>query len=316
MKNTIHSFLKRNFFKVTGTMAEHFPVAQSFFVYFLARKKVLHLHQPRDLNEKFMWLKLNIYNYHPLAAICADKYAMREYVKEKGCQELLIPLYGVWETTEDIPFEQLPDSFVMKCNHGCGMNLICRDKTKLDKEKMNLQLNMWMKWDYWRRSAELQYKHIPRRIICEKYIGKKEATLPDYKVMCFNGEPQYILYCDGRENHLRYINYSMDWELLPYNDLEEDVQIPKPFDLDKMIAYAKVLSKDFPAVRLDFYQEEGQWYIGEMTFTPAACISIALSQEGLDYFGKSLNLKHQKAIKMYQEAQKYKQSERKCKSKK
>ena len=78
MKKIIHNFLKNSFFFFSGAIAEHFPKMQSSLVYFLKRKKVLRLHPPRDLNEKFMWLKLNIYNHHPLVSICADKYAMRE----------------------------------------------------------------------------------------------------------------------------------------------------------------------------------------------------------------------------------------------
>lgn len=311
MRLSKNKLLRKMFFCVTSCLSNISPVLCSHLVYFMARKKRLHLNPPRDLNEKFMWLKLHIYNYHPLVTRCADKYAMREYVEQKGCPELLNQLYGVWESPEEIDYEKLPNKFVLKCNHGCGFNLICRDRDTLDIEQTNKTLKNWLKTDYWRRSAELNYKNTPRKIFCEKYLETQKGTLPDYKVMCFYGEPQYILYCDGRGSHLRYINYSLDWELLPYNKEKKIGEQPKPETLEKMLQYARILSKDFPAVRMDFYDKDGELLLGEMTFTPAACLGIALPQEGLDYYGERLQLQKELTVNMYKEAQSYKKMYRK-----
>lgn len=298
--------LRKIFFAITGSLSEHSPRISSHLAYFFARKRFLHLNPPCDLNEKFMWLKLHIYNYHPLVALCADKYAMRQYVEQKGCPELLNELYGVWKSADEIDFDKLPDKFVIKCNHGSGYNLICNGKETFDIEQARIVLDSWMKKDFWRRSAELQYKNTPRRIFCEKYLESDGKMLPDYKLMCFYGEPQYILYCDGRDTNLRYINFTLDWKLLPYNSVTYEDEVPKPKSLDRMIAYAKLLSRDFPAVRVDFYEHDGELILGELTFTPAACIGIALPQAGLDYYGECLDLKTELTKKMYREAQKYK----------
>lgn len=298
--------LRKLFFGINGCLSEYAPLLGSHLAYFFARKRFLHLNPPHDLNEKFMWLKLNIYNYHPLVALCADKYAVREYVQQKGCPELLNEIYGVWESADEIDFDMLPDKFAIKCNHGSGYNLICKDKENFDTKQARETLDSWMKSDFWRRSAELQYRYTPRRIFSEKYLESEDHTLPDYKVMCFYGEPQYILYCDGREKDLRYINYSLDWEELPYNSGKYGDVIPRPEMLEQMLAYAKVLSKDFPAVRVDFYEYKGKLILGELTFTPAACIGIALPQGGLNYYGERLNLLEKQTKMMYKEAKKYK----------
>lgn len=303
--------LRKLFFGITGGLSEYSPLLSSHMAYFFARKRFLHLNPPHDLNEKFMWLKLNIYNYHPLVAQCADKYAVREYVREKGCSELLNEIYGVWESADEIDFSQLPDQFAIKCNHGSGYNLICKDKEALDLEQTRHTLDDWMKHDFWRRSAELQYKDTPRRIFSEKYLESENHTLPDYKVMCFYGEPQYILYCDGRDTNLRYINYSLDWEVLPYNSERYEDEVPRPKMLEQMLSYARVLSKDFPAVRVDFYEYNGRLILGELTFTPAACLGIALPKSGLDYYGERLNLLEHQTKKMYKEAKKYKKTKKK-----
>ena len=85
----------------------------------------LNLSDPKGLNAKITWLKLNTYRNNPLVSRCSDKYAVREYVSECGYPDILNNLYGVWETVEDIEWDQLPTSFVLKCNHGCGYNFLC-----------------------------------------------------------------------------------------------------------------------------------------------------------------------------------------------
>ena len=45
---------------------------------------------------------------------------------------------------------------------------------------------------------------------------------------------------------------------------------PKPKNLDKMIELARILSKDFPFVRVDLYNVAGKIYFGELTFYPAS----------------------------------------------
>ena len=35
-----------------------------------------------------------------------------------------------------------------------------------------------------------------------------------------------------------------------------------------MISLCRILAKDFPLVRIDFYEVDGRVYVGELTFTP------------------------------------------------
>lgn len=296
-----NKMLRKIFFTVNGKISTVSPLLSSHLAYFFARKKILHLNPPQDLNEKFMWLKLNIYNYHPVVCQCADKLAMRTYVEKKGCPEILSKIHKVWKSVDEIDFSSLPEKFVLKCNHGSGFNLICRDRDSLDIEKTRVLLRQWMKTDYWRRSAELNYKNVPRRIFCEEYMETKSGSLPDYKVMCYYGEPQYILYCDGRDSQVQKLSFTVDWQLTPYNKIKTERKIEKPESLDKMLYYARVLSKDFPAVRMDFYDCDGVPVLGEMTFTPAGCVGMTLSEDGLKYYGNCLDLSHETVIKMQNE---------------
>lgn len=134
--------------------------------------KELNLSDPKTLNEKILWLKLNRYMNDPLVIQCADKYRVREYLKQCGCSEILNELIGVYDKAEEIPWEQLPDQFVLKWNFGAGMNIICTDKNAMDKNKVIKQLNKWGRSKYWLPYAEMQYKYTPKKIICEKLINE------------------------------------------------------------------------------------------------------------------------------------------------
>lgn len=134
----------------------------------------LDLENPQTLNEKVLWLKLHTYYKNPLVVQCADKVAVRDYIKECGCEEILIDIIGVYERAEDIPWEELPDSFVLKWNFGAGMNIVCTNKSEMDKDDVIRQMKKWGKKKYWLPYSEMQYKFCKKRIICERLIGREE----------------------------------------------------------------------------------------------------------------------------------------------
>ena len=108
------------------------PTKSTKYLYRKRFHRLLNLENPVSFNEKIQWLKLNTYNNNPLITQCADKFAVRDFVKSKGCEELLIPLIGVYDDVDAIEWDNLPEKFVLKCNHGCGYNVICSDKTKVN----------------------------------------------------------------------------------------------------------------------------------------------------------------------------------------
>jgi hypothetical protein len=239
--------------------------------------KKLNLKNPKTFNEKLQWLKL--YNRKPEYTIMADKYKVREYIKEKIGEEYLIPLLGVWEKADDIDFNSLPQQFVLKCNHGSGCNIICKDKSSLNIEETVCQLNQWMNKDFYKIGREWPYKNIPRRIIAEKYMVDNEKVsqyigdtddnaINDYKFFCFDGEPKALFVATDRGIDTRFDFFDMDFNHLPFKQghpLAEKI-IKKPDCFDEMVAFAKKLSFGIPQVRVDFYSINGQVYFGELTF--------------------------------------------------
>ena len=240
--------------------------------YRIVLHRALSFENPRTFNEKIQWMKLYYYPKNPLIVKCTDKYTVREYVKEKGYEEKLVPLLGVWDQAQDIQWEKLPDSFVLKCNHGCTYNIIITNKNKTDERAVAKKLNSWLNEDFGAFNVELHYSSIKHRcILCEEYLG---ADITDYKFFCFHGKP-YCIYVSNDLIHDRQAKigfFSLDGEKLPLHrtDYMDIAQITLPSFYEEMKMAAEVLCKDFPFVRVDFFIANGTWYFAELTFTPGA----------------------------------------------
>lgn len=244
--------------------------------YRLIMGKKLDLDNPKTFNEKLQWLKLH--DRKPEYTMMVDKYAVREYIAEKLGEEYLIPLLGVWDDPDDIDFDALPDKFVLKCNHNSGTGMcICRDKSKLDIEKVKKELRKGLKQDYYLTGREWPYKNVKRKILAEKFMADDSHVndLPDYKFFCFSGEPRIILVCSERfsKGGLRENFYDINWNLLelqrPTHKNTDDI-IEKPKNLGLMLDLAKKLSQNIEFSRIDFYEVNGKVFFGEITFFPAS----------------------------------------------
>lgn len=255
------------------------PTLNTKVQYFRYFHKCLDLNHPVTSNEKTLWLKLNTYYNNPLITQCADKYAVREYVKQCGCEDILNDLLGVWKRPEDIDFSKLPNRFVLKNTYGCAMNMIVQDKSVLDIPTAIKQMRPWMRSTFHLEASEMQYADIPKRIIAERFLESDNGGIPeDYKIYCCNGQPCFVMVCVGRdrENGIHPKFYYLDLEgNLQRHMTQDGIDAPADFHYDKpegwehMIECAKKLTKPFPYVRCDFYICQGKVYFGELTFTPS-----------------------------------------------
>ena len=216
----------------------------------------LNLRSPKTFNEKLQWLKL--YNRNPIYTQLVDKYAVREFVKEKIGEEYLIPILGKWEKYEDIDFDKLPQRFVLKCNHDRGSIKIIMDKSKIDHDSFKLFFNKRLKNNPYRYGREWPYKNVKPCIIAEKYMGDDKGGLPvDYKFFCFSGDVDSVMICKGRESgEKRFYFFNKDWKLQKYNrsaqNLDDNFTIEKPDRIDELFELASKLSKNEPFVRIDY----------------------------------------------------------------
>lgn len=290
-KSFIRVLGKKIWVKISPIAYEISPEFASRILFTLSTKQKLDLKNPTTFNEKLMWLKLNWQN--PLVVKCADKYEVRNYVYDNVSKDILPKLYGVYENVEDIEWDKFPNKFAIKCTHGCGFNIICDDKSKLDIDKAKENLNKWMKTRYVFEAIEIQYDKMKPRIICEEYIETEAGLLPnDYKIYCFNGEPKLTLVCTERSKEVKLDFMDIEWNKMDISpEGWESNNIPdKPNCYDEMLNIARELAKPFPFVRIDFYDFRGKPLLGEMTFTPAGCAARYYNEKGLEMLGDMINL--------------------------
>lgn len=275
------------------------PVVSTKMFYKRRMGKKLNLDEPKLFNEKIQYLKLYELPNKDIYANCADKYLVREFVKDRGCEEILINLLGVYDSEEEIDFKKLPKKFVLKWNFGCGLNILCHDKTKLDEEETKKKLKKWKKNKFYLKSAEIHYRKIDKKIICEELIGDTNGKqIDDYKFYCFDGEVYCVMVCVGRDSlkkqKPRFYFFDKDYKWLRINkqslDGICDFDLSKVKNIDKMFEYAKKLSEGFKFVRVDLYNVDGKIYFGELTFTPSAGVDNGYTDEGNKLLGDKIKL--------------------------
>ena len=233
----------------------------------------LNLKNPVRYTEKLQYLRLFVYPKNPLVSKAAGRAGVREYLTEKGFEQYLIPIYGVFDKFDDIDFDKLPDQFVMKCTHACAFNQIVLDKSKLNKEESRKKFNKWLKTNYGNKTVEKHYSPIKPQIIIEKYLGSAEKLPVEYKIHVFNGKAKYMYVVTGRGKDIRYNNYYVDWT--PFDGAQfngwkkREEGVPVPSNWNEMVKLSEAMAKDFPFVRVDLYNIDGKIYFSELTFTPA-----------------------------------------------
>lgn len=234
----------------------------------------LNLKDPKRFTEKLQWYKL--YYRNPVMKQCVNKFQVRDYVKEKGLEDILIPLYAHYDRADDICWEELPEQFVIKTEQGGGgLNVVvCPDKSMLNEQEI-LQKFRFVPGKTGKNTGgrEWAYYEIPKGIVVEQLLVNREipeAGINDYKFFCYNGVPKYIV-----ADTDRYIGHKRNFYDTQWNNLHItsdcpacDRDIPKPQELDQMLAVAARLSADFPYVRVDLYDVDGKVYFGELTFYP------------------------------------------------
>ena len=249
-------------------------------------KKTINLDKPQRLNEKL----LATYYASDMSRMAelADKYRVRQYVQEKGLSEILIPIYGVYDSYDHIDFDALPERFVLKATHGCDMNYMCTAKRDINQKHLKAIIRTWLNRNIAYTSLELHYANIPHRILCEQFL-ETQGEIVDYKFYCQAGRVLAIQVCTERSKENYRDIFMPDWthrpEVLTFRKCNPN-GIEKPKTFEKMMEIAQELSAEFPFVRVDLYEVDETVFFGEMTFTPATGVLAHLTDEFLLELGK------------------------------
>ena len=281
--------------------------------YHLYTGKKLNLREPRYFDEKIWWLKLN--NRDPMLTKCSDKYAVREYVKSCGYENILVPQVDVFDDIKKLDFNRYSEEVVVKCNHNSGEHIFYDPANPMSKKELRIRmrkLNYIFRHNAYVLSHEWNYKNIPRKIIVEKVLRDKGGQLPvDYKFMCFDGSPRLLFLDIGLINNDKSYNhqyprniYDMNFQLLPVKETRPNTIYPieKPQNFDTMVEIAKVLSKPFPFCRVDLYNIDGEIFFGEITFYHGGGCNNITPEEWDLKMGSWINLESPKIKKKASES--------------
>jgi hypothetical protein len=278
-------------------LGRYFPKKLANILYREKFEKEINWSNPKDLNEKINWIAFytDTRNWTRLA----DKYAVREYVKSKGYDNILTNLLGVWESPGALSFNKLPKEFILKCNHDAGTVFLIEDKAKINETEVKNQLKVLMKRTFGVKTAEPHYIGIKKKIIAEEFItndNHKSNSLIDYKFWCFHGKAYYchVVYDKNVYKDKKTDIYSLPgWgkQKNKIKDNSENDPLPKPLKLKEMIEVAESLSNNFFQCRVDLYFSNSQIYFGELTFTSACGRIKNYTEDFLKELGSKIHIK-------------------------
>ena len=255
--------------------------------------KSLDLENPQTYSEKLQWLKLHDRN--PEYTKMVDKYEAKEYVRKIIGDQYIIPTIGIYNSFDEINFDELPNQFVIKCTHDSGGLIIVKDKTKFDVKNAKKVINKCLKNNFFYAQREWPYKNVKPRIIIEEYMeDAKTSELRDYKFFCFDGVVKALFIASDRnsKSETKFDFFDEKFNHLNFTNGHPNAltQPEKPIQFELMIKLAEKLSHDIPHVRVDFYEVNGNVYFGEMTFYHWSGMT-KFDPEEWDYkFGSWINL--------------------------
>jgi hypothetical protein len=247
-----------------------------------------NLDSPHTFSEKIQWLKLNYRN--ELMVQCADKFKVREYVESKIGSEYLNEIYGVYDSIDEVDFNELPNQFVLKPNNSSGRIIICKDKAHIDIKKVIRKAKSWEKENLFYITGEWIYKDIPYKLICEHLL---EDNIKDYKFFFSNGNYIVTKLISNRHNGFFMDYFDENWNKLEIerDDRANSPQIHTvPNQYDEMLKKAAILAEPFPFSRIDFYYIDDRIIFGEVSFFPNNGFVKFKSPKMDEYISKRIQL--------------------------
>lgn len=228
------------------------------------------IRNPRSFNERILHRKF--YTSDPILAIISDKYEVRNYVRERCGEGILVDLYHVTEDPSSIPYQELPNQFVVKPTHGSGWVKIVTDKESEDVGGLTDLCNQWLSQRFDPLKEEYWYEDITPRILVEELLPSNVGKVPrDYKFFVFNGNIEYIQVDTDRFSKITRRFYTPDWEPQDFTRRYPlGPIIEKPSNLDEMMSIAENLGQEFEFIRVDLYNTPKGIKFGELTPAPGS----------------------------------------------
>lgn len=220
-----------------------------------------NLLKPMTLNSRIHWLAVNYWPNHPLRYHMQDKYLFKYYFSKLYGEQYTVPTLGVWDSADYIDFDALPANFVIKRTIGGGAREVrIVDKTTTNLEELRQTASRWAN----------DKLNAPARILAEPVLPFEGTHIVDYKFYVFRGKAKLILVAQAnRETNERSRNFfNLDWQKYEIKGQGLEKDVPRPDNLEEMIAFAERVGTHFPMIRVDFYNFGDHFVCGELTTLP------------------------------------------------
>ena len=237
--------------------------------YYRAHGRLPDLSQPRRFTERVF--AQNLSPNHARFAELADKVRVKDHVRRTLGPGFVVPT--IWHGRSLPPRDQRwPAPFVLKANHGSGLNRLVRSERDLDWDSIEQDAARWLRTSWPESLQEGWYNEIERQLLVEPLLSDGPDDLTDYKVLVFSWRAKLVQVDTVRFSNHACAFYDPGWVRQPFEvafPMQEGLQ-PRPRHLAQMLDAAEKLAQGFEFVRIDFYDLPEGPVFGEMTFSPGA----------------------------------------------
>lgn len=247
-------------------------VRRSYF-FWRAHSKLPKLRNPATFSEKVTWRI--IYDRRNLLSWTCDKYEMKHRVKELDPSVNVVPTLWYGRDVSTIPFDELPEEWVIKPNRQHSGRVHFHTGGEPSVVQLRHTVEDWLRDEQAEidRAGQWAYSQAKSGVLIEPRIYGPANNEPpiDYKVFVFGGKAQLIQVHVGRgENHRQY-HMTPDWRETNITTALSGADTPptRPASLETIVSQAENIAEDFDFLRVDFYEQDGIPFFGEVTPYPA-----------------------------------------------
>jgi hypothetical protein len=238
-----------------------------------------NLKTPATFNEKVLYRML--YDRRPLLTTLVDKVAVRDVVAARIGSRYLARVYAIVDDVSELDPSSLPESFILKTNHGSGMNMVVPNKSEWQVDEASRIFRKWLNTNYYVTTREWAYRDVPPKLLVEELLveGPAGSHPLEWKFYVFDGKCPFFkvnwdreMSPDGVLLHLTCNIYDRQLRRVPLR-VEHDnnpSDPPFPHNMDEMFSVVETLGQGFDFVRVDLYNIRGRIVFGELTIYPAA----------------------------------------------
>ena len=238
------------------------------------------IEQPKRFNEKV--LNRMLVGKNELFTTATDKIKSREYVQKKCSEKILPEVYHVTDDPETIPFEMLPESYLIKSSFGSGRIILIDEDDTVNKKQIIRSCNKWLsKNDYTHKAVvrghyNFDYDKLEKNkkvFVEERLVGNSQDLPRDYKFYVFHGDVEYVHVDSDRFDKRTMRFFDREWNAMEFQKGGNPLGpvIDKPPCYDRMIEIAERLGEELDFIRVDLYHTRNNEVIfGELTPNPGA----------------------------------------------